>query len=213
MTGQGSNENSYDRHRRELENILSDAECSDDLKKMIEEALQVPTPTIEEEMFIYDLLKQNPSPEARERLFKMFSSLALLCAWSYRHLGVPIEQLIDAAQARLLDSAYLFQKSDKPGFYQVALCAVEEGVFDELDRHGVEQVSPDEVHELLRNGDIDSAYKILASLTALERWILECRFGKFSDDPQIAGTGKTGTTSDISNKKLAIVLRKLRRRK
>lgn len=181
VVDQPSNENSFIAHRRELEKILSGLGSSEPARHRIEAALGAPMLTIAEEMQLYDSLEERDEAAAKARtmLIDSHSSLAILGAWPFRNLGVPLVDLIDAAHESLIAAAtnYTFPKTEHRSFFFIAKDAIEDGILNKLDDAGIEKVQPSELQLLYAQGKFDSINELMSPLDGIERIVLDWRFG------------------------------------
>lgn len=205
--------NCYENHRKELELILSDSACTQELRDVIETALRVvPLLSIVKETEIYERLRATDEVEAREELIEHFWPFAITAAWRYRNLGVSVIDLINAGRRGIVTAAYAFSTRRGRTFYVVAPKAAEEKILDKLDQCGVERVPPEELQRLLLDGDRESADDVMYFLDWMERYVLECEFGSSAEalnDPRRYRRHKTS----FFDGKLELALRKLLRRK
>ncbi len=176
-------DNIYENQRKLLEVILSDDACDLALRDLIEAELRkVPALTLAKEMEIYERLNKAIDVEAREELIDYFSSFAITGAWPFRNLGVPLIDLIGAARRAIVLAAYSFSALKTNSFHRCATNVVEQSVLDRLDQCEVENVSPQEVQQLMREGNHKSASEILELLSFWEIYMIEAECGKFAEN-------------------------------
>jgi len=174
---QESNETSYEPRRKALEAILASKDCIGVFKAMALVALDTDPPTLDEELRLYERLERGDDRAAREKLVDFHFPQTVIAAWPYRLFGVSAFDLAEAGRLSLVDAASEFNRNRQHSFYSVANQAIEDGILNELDKLGLEQVQPEEVLKLQEQGQSESANKIMAALSNGERWLLKVRYG------------------------------------
>lgn len=187
------------------------------LENIIDEALNAPMLSIDEEASLYQEMlhsRDDAAENARMKLIDAHFPMVVSKLWDeYRHFDMPFEKLVEAGRRALKEGSLTFKYPTSPlkTFYSHISDVISETMLDALDECGLELVNIEEIKELAEQGRNAELEKILAPLShiekeAIKRHYTNSIFSNYDVMPRLP----SGNYIDIVE---SVAVRKLRRAK